>query len=74
MNANPRAERNDLVRFVATLPTDAVMRLHLALDDVTYQGCLDYLDPDLPHLFIHTRAVRQALLIGCKTHIAAIYC
>ena len=36
-----------LVRFVASLPPDAVMRLHVALTDQTYQATLDYLDPDL---------------------------
>ena len=71
---NPRAERDELVRFVASLPPNAVMRLHVTLTDQTYQAALDYLDPDLHHIFIGNKAIRQALLIGCETHIAATYC
>ena len=85
---NPRAERNELVQFTATLGKHAMHRLLLNLDDQTYQATLDYLDPDLPHIFtpapaaaptgagagVGNKAVRQALVIGCETHIAATYC
>ena len=71
---NPRAERDELVQFTATLDKHAMHNLLLNLDDQTYQATLDYLDPDLHHIFIGNKAVRQALLIGCKTHIAATYC
>ena len=72
-NNNPRAERNELVRFVATLPMSAITALHLNLDDQTYQATLDYLDPDLVHIFIGNQAVRKALVAGCITHILATY-
>ena len=71
---NPRAERNELVQFVASLPSDAIKRLHMSIDDNTYQAALDYLDPDYATFFIGSKTVRQALVIGCKAHITATYC
>jgi hypothetical protein len=68
---NPRAERDKLVQFTSTLDKHAIHRLLLNPGDQTYQAALDYLDPDMPHIFIGNQAVRQALVSGCIAHIQA---
>jgi hypothetical protein len=73
-NFNPRAERNELVQFTATLDKHAMRRLLLDMDDQTYQAALDYLDPDMPHIFIGNQAVRKALVSGCIAHIQTTCC
>ena len=71
----PAAERKTNRSILSPLcHLDAVMRLHVTRTDPTYQATLDYLDPDMIHIFIGSQTVRQALIIGCETHIAATYC